>query len=168
GFPSANIQMLLDNQATRANILAGLHSLAARTNRRGMAVFAVSTHSSQSSFRTYEGNRIQRGEVASLLGQVPGRVWSLFAVCFADSYNVPGVTGPNRVATFSSAGGEETWESSAGSDFVRAMVKEAMLEGKANTSIEASFNYARAEMAKDQTGHPSMNDQVPGPFNLKG
>jgi hypothetical protein len=167
GFPSGNIQMLIDSQATRANILAGLHSLIARTNRNGIAVFAVSTHSSQTSFRTYEGNRIQRSEVASLLGQVPGRVMSIFAVCYADSYNTPGVTGPNHEAVFSSAGSEETWENSSGSDFVRAFVVEAMLEHKAvNDSVEAAFTYADHEMLQNGTGHPSISDQVPGNFVL--
>jgi hypothetical protein len=90
----------------------------------------------------------------------------MFAVCYADSYNVPGVTGRNRIATFSSAGSEETWESSAGSDFVRAMVKEAMLEGKASDSIEGSFGYANGQMLHDGTGHPSINDQIPGNVKL--
>lgn len=167
GYPAGNIQMLIDGQATRNNIIAALHSLASRTNRNGTAFFGVSTHSSQSSFRTYEGNRIQRSEIASLLGHVPGHVVSVFAVCFADSYNTPGVTGPNRIAVFSSAGGEETWESSAGSDFVRGMVKEGMLEDKESSrSVESAFNYARAEMQHNGTGHPSMNDQIPGNFAL--
>ncbi len=167
GFPAGNIQMLIDSQATRSNILAGLHSLISRTARNGTAVFAVSTHSSNTSFRTYEGNRIQRDEVASLLGQVPGRLLAIFAVCFADSYNIPGVTGPNHVAVFSSAGGEETWENSAGSDFIRAFVLEAMLDHKAaNSSVEAAFTYADHEMLANGSGHPSINDQVPGNFIL--
>src|SRR5437588_221362 len=81
-------------QATRPAVLGGLRSLAARTSPKGTAVFMVATHSSTTSFRTVEGARIQRYEVASLLGQVHGRLWSLFAVCYAGAYNVPGVTGP--------------------------------------------------------------------------
>jgi len=166
GFPAPNIQMLLDSQATRNNILAALASLANRTSRNGIAVFGVSTHSSQTSFRTYEGNRIQRSEVASALGRVPGRVLSIFAVCYADSYNTPGVTGANHLAVFSSAGGEETWENSAGSDFIRAFVGEAMLQHKAGNSVEAAFAYAQHEMLANNSGHPSMSDGVPGSFVL--
>jgi hypothetical protein len=167
GFPAGNIQMLIDSQATRASILNGLTSLANRTSRSGTAVFAVSTHSSQDSFRTYEGNRITRSQVASAIGRIPGRVLSIFAVCFADSYNTPGVTGPNHVAVFSSAGGEETWENSQGSDFIRGFVLEAMLEHKAaNDSVEAAFTYADHEMLAAGSGHPSINDQVPGNFVL--
>ncbi len=167
GYPASNIQTLIDGQATRNGILAGLHSLAARTSPKGTAVFMVATHSSQTSFRTYEGARIQRSEVAQLLGQVRGRLWSLFAVCYAGSYNVPGVTGANRVAVFGSAANEETWENSAGSDLVRYMVGEAMLEKKANSSVEAAYKFGADKMYSDQMGHPSMNDQVPGPLVLK-
>ena len=167
GFPASNIQTLIDGQATRGAILNGLHSLAARTSPKGTAVFMVATHSSQTSFRTYEGARIQRSEVAQLLGQVRGRLWSMFAVCFAGSYNVPGVTGANRVAVFGSAANEETWENSAGSDLVRYMVGEAMVEGKANSSVEAAYKYGADKRYSDQLGHPSMNDQMPGPLVLK-
>jgi hypothetical protein len=167
GFPSSNIQMLIDGQATRNAILAGLRSLAARTSPNGKAVFLVATHSSQTSFRTYEGNRIQRSEVASLLGQVRGKLWSTFAVCYAGAYSVPGITGPNRIAVFGSSSTEETWENSAGSDLVRYMIGEAMLEGKANSSVEAAYNYGAGKMYEDQLGHPSMNDQIAGPFSLK-
>jgi len=165
GFPAGNIALLLDSQATRSNILNALASLANRTASNGIAVFGVSTHSSQSSFRTYEGARIQRSEVAGALGRVPGRVLSIFAVCYADSYNVPGVTGANRVAVFSSAGGEETWENAQGSDFVRAFVGEAMIQHKAGKTVEDAFNYARAEMLAHNSGHPSMNDHI-GSFVL--
>ena len=91
----------------------------------------------------------------------------LFAVCYAGSYNVPGVSGANRVAVFGSAANEETWESSAGSDLVRYMVGEGMVQGKANSSVEAAYKYGADKMYANQMGHPFMNDQVPGPLVLK-
>jgi len=166
GFPPQNIQTLLEGQATRGAVLAGLRSLAARTSRNGIAVFSVAAHSSTDSFRTIEGARVTKYEVANALGSIRGRVWSVFAMCYAGSYAVPGITGPGRVATFSSAANELTWESgSAGSDLVRLMVHDAMLDGKAPRSVESAFDYAKTAM--NAVGHsPVMSDGVPGDLVL--
>lgn len=166
GFPPQNIQVLLEAQATRGAVLAGLRSLAARTSSHGIAVFSAAAHSSTDSFRTYEGARVSKYEVANALGSIRGRVWSMFAMCDAGSYAVPGITGPNRVATFSSAANELTWESgAAGSDLVRYMVHDGMLGGKASTSVEQAFAYGQTIM--NHLGHsPVMSDGVPGDLVL--
>ncbi len=166
GFPPENIQTLLESQATRGNVLAALHSLASRTSSNGIAVFSIATHSSPDSFRTYEGDRISKYEVANAIGSIRGRVWSMFAMCDAGAYAVPGTTGPGRVATFSSASNELTWESgSAGSDLVRLMVHDGMIDGKAPRSVESAFAYAKTIMNAE--GHtPQISDGVPGDLVL--
>jgi hypothetical protein len=162
GFPPQNIQTLVDSQATRGNVLAALHSLAARTSSNGIAVFSVSAHSSSDSFRTFEGDRVTKYEVANALGSIRGRVWANFAVCYAASYDVPGITGAGRVATFSSAANELTWGSASyGSDLIHLMVHDGMIDGKAPSSVESAFAYAKPIMnSEDHT--PQISDGVPG------
>jgi hypothetical protein len=156
--------MLIDGQATRSAILSELRSLAARTSSSGIAVFGLASHSSQSSFRTTEGARISAGELATNLGAVRGRMWNILSTCYAAGYDIPGVTGPGRVATFSSSSSALTWEAgSAGTYIVRSMVVEGMIEGKAATSVEDAFNYSKR---KEPSRAPIISDGVGGELEL--
>jgi hypothetical protein len=164
GFPAGNIVTLLDGQATRPAILSELRSLARRSSSNGIAVFALASHSSPTSFRTVEGARISATELGSHLRAVPGKMWNILTTCYAGGYDVPGVSGPGRVATFSSSSNNLTWEAgSAGTYIVRAMVVDGMINGKAGSSVEAAFNYARN---KEPSRGVVMNDGISGNFAL--
>jgi len=164
GFPQNNIVTLLDGQATRPAILAELKSLARRSSANGIAVFALASHSSPTSFRSVEGARISAAELGSHLRAVPGKMWNILTTCYAGGYDVPGVSGPGRVATFSSSSSELTWElGSAGTYIVRAMVVDGMINGKAGSSVEDAFNYARN---KEPSRGVVMSDGISGNFSL--
>lgn len=162
GFRPQNIEMLIDAQATRGAILGGLDSLAARTSSSGIAVFAIAGHSTSRSFAAFDGTRVSKYEFAAALGRVRGRVWSLFALCHAGAYDLPGTSGPGRVATFSSSASDVTFDGAGGSAFVEAMVVEGMIDQHAASSVEAAYGYARLLLG----GTEIMDDGVPGELVL--
>ena len=167
GFRSSDVVVLLDGQATRARILAELQRLVARTPADGIAVFAAASHGAGSSFRTADGARLYASELGRYLGSIRAPVWTALAMCYAAGFAVPGVVGDNRIATFSSAADEKTFEAGeAGSDMFSAMLREAMIEGRAPRSVESAFLYARSSLARWTNNLPVMSDGVSGDLVL--
>jgi hypothetical protein len=167
GFRSSDIVMLLDGQATRPRILSELQSLVNRTPADGLAVFAAASHGAGTSFRTAEGARLYASDLGRYLGQIHAPVWTALAMCYAAGFAVPGVVGPNRIATFSSAANALTYEiGAAGSELFYAMVKQGMIDAGAPRSVETAFNFARRTLSADNTNLPVMSDGVPGELVL--
>jgi hypothetical protein len=169
GFKTENIQTLVEGQATRGGILSALDRFASRTSGNGLAVFHISTHSSSgdSTFATGGGGRISRHELAAKLGRVRGKLWSNLAMCYAGSYNLPGVSGKNRIAFFSSKATERTWQvGGAGTWMTIYMIKKGMLDRKAS-SVEQAYHYAKNALKSDAPGRiPLMSDGISGDVKL--
>jgi hypothetical protein len=172
GFPRANIKMLLDGQATKAAIERELAALAERSPADGVAVFAVATHTrkhrGQNELLTADGGRISAAELGTALGRVRSKMWVALPTCYAAGYAVPGIVGKGRVATFASPSTQPTYQlGSAGSYLVINMVREAMLEGHATGSVEASFRWAEATLRKAHPDRvPIIDDGVEGELVL--
>jgi hypothetical protein len=172
GFPKRNITLLTEGAATRSAILNGIHSLAARTPASGIAVFAVATHTrirgGENKLVAADGELIGAHELAGAIGQVKAKTWTALATCYAQGYGLPGIVGHDRIATFGSSAHQLTYQlGSAGSYMIINMVREAMLDGHAPRSIEASFEYARATLQRSHPDRvPVMSDGVPGDLAL--
>ena len=167
GFHSSDIVVLRDGQATRPRILSELQRLVARTPADGIAVFAAASHGAGTSFRTAEGARLYASDLGRYLGRIRAPVWTALAMCFAAGFAVPGVVGPNRIATFSSAANQLTYEiGGAGSELFYAMIRQGMIDAGAPRSVESAFNFARATLARDYSNLPVMSDGVPGELVL--
>ena len=172
GFKESNIQVLTEGKASRTGILNGLSSLSARSKSNGIAVFLLATHSGQSggdlTFATGGGGRISRHELASHLGRVKGRLFSMLPTCYSKGYALPGVVGKNRIAVFSSSADEYTWQmGGAGSWLVYYMVKHAMVNRKAPQSVEKSFAWAKAKINAELAERaPILSDGIPGDLVL--
>ena len=163
GFHSSDIVVLRDGQATRPRILSELQRLVARTPSDGIAVFAAASHGAGTSFRTAEGARLYASDLGRYLGRIRAPVWTALAMCYAAGFAVPGVVGPNRIATFSSAANQLTFEiGGAGSELFYAMIRQGMIDAGAPRSVESAFNFAHATLAKDYSNLPVMSDGVPG------
>ena len=95
-------------------------------------------------------------------------MWVALPTCYAGAYALPGIVGPNRIATFSSAADSVSYElGPAGSWLILYMVEYAMLEGEAPRSVESSFAYARAAIGRvNENRVPFMVDRIPGDFVL--
>jgi hypothetical protein len=168
GFPEANIVLLTEREATASRILAELDRLAARVPPDGRAVFAFAGHTrlvgGVPHFVAADGGLIPAGTIAAKLARVRAPTWVALPTCFAGGYALPGIIGPRRIATFSSSADQETYElGSAGSWLILYMVEYAMLDGVAPQSVEASFDYARAAIAKvNPDREPFMVDGIAG------
>lgn len=171
GFPASNIHVLLEGQATRGAILGALDRLAARSMSSGTAVVSITTHSGHSSsgtsMRAWDG-RVYAGELASRLGRVRGKLFTVLPTCYSGGYALPGVVGANRIAVFSSSSDERSWQvGEAGSWVIRYMVLKGMIEGGAPTSVESAFNYSVRELKEDAPGRvPIIRDGIPGDLRL--
>jgi len=172
GFPEANVVVLTDAEATAARILTELDRLAARSPADGRAVFAYAGHTRMMGgvphFVAGDGGLIPAGTVAAKLARVRAPMWVALPTCYAGAYALPGIIGPNRIATFSSAADSESYElGPAGSWLILYMVEYAMLDGEAPQSVEASFAYARAAIDKvNPDREPFIVDRIPGDFVL--
>lgn len=172
GFAPQNITMLLNEQATRPAILSALRALAARTPTDGLAVFAAATHTRRAratnQLATAEGGRISATELGAHLAAVRSPAWIALPTCYAGGYAVRGIVGPGRVATFASSADRPSYQAGAAGSFLFVhMVRKAMLERRAPSSVEAAFAYARSELERNHPDHvPSMSDGVPGELVL--
>lgn len=172
GFREENITMLLEHQATKPAILAGLRSLAARTPSNGVAVFAAATHTSRwggtNSLATAEGERISAGVLASHLREVQAPAWIALPTCYAAGYALPGIVGFNRIATFASSADRESYQAGdAGSFLFVHMVRRAMIEGRAPSSVESAYAFAHSELSRRYPEYtPSISDGYPGDLVL--
>jgi hypothetical protein len=166
GFKGENIDMLAD--PTRSQILDGLASLNTRTSGNGIAVFLLSTHSSRrtgtATFATGGGGRISAPELASFLAHVPGKLVSLIPTCYAGAYKLPGIVGAGRLAVFSSDADEYSYQlGAAGSWLVLYMVRYAMLQKKAPSSVEAAYRWTKATLDESAPNRsPNMSDGIAG------
>jgi caspase domain-containing protein len=172
GFKRENITMLLDGAASRAAIRAGLDSLAQRTPTDGIAVFAVATHTrrhgGQNELLTADGLRISASELALSLGRVRSRLWTALPTCYSAGYALPGIVGPNRIATFASSADEPSYQLGEGGSFlILNMVRKAMIERQAPTSVEDAFRWARDTLKEESPSNvPTMSDGIPGELRL--
>jgi hypothetical protein len=166
GFRGENISLLLNEQATRPAILSALRTMAARTPANGIAVFAIATHTRRSGgtnqLATAEGARISAHELASHLAAVRSRTWIAMPTCYAGGYALPGIVGPNRIATFSSSANEQSYQAGAAGSFLFIhMVRRAMLESHAPYSVESAFAFAQDEIQRQHPDHvPSISDGI--------
>jgi hypothetical protein len=172
GFPESNVVVLTEGEATASRILTELDRLAARSPADGRAVFSFAGHTRMMGgvphFVTADGGLIPAGTIAAKLARVRAPMWVALPTCYAGAYALPGIIGPNRVATFSSAADQESYElGPAGSWLILYMVEYAMLDGEAPQSVEASFAYARRAIDKvNPDREPFMVDRIPGDFVL--
>jgi len=172
GFPEANVTVLLEGEATTSRILSELDRLAARSPSDGKAVFSFAGHTrligGVPHFVTADGGLIPAGTIAAKLARVRAPMWVALPTCYAGGYALPGIIGPNRIATFSSAANAESYElGPSGSWLMLYMVGYGILEREAPRSVESAFLYARAAIDKvNPDREPFMVDDVPGDFVL--
>ena len=171
GFDPGDIIMLLDGDATRARVLRAIDELAATSTDESISVLSFAAHSYPSAngatMRLWDG-RVSAAEIAQHVGRLRGRVWSTFATCYAGAYAVGGITGERRIAIFSSSASSTSLQlGNAGSFTVLYVARYAMIDGKADDSVESAFRYARDHIALADPGQiPRMDDRIAGELVL--
>lgn len=173
GFPARSTTMLLDGEATRGAVLAGIAGLAERLGPEDRAVVAFAGHTRRKDGENYlltgDGHAISASELARAVGRIRAPTWVALPTCYAAGFDLPGIVGPNRIATFGARADEYTYETTRyGHSFmVQYMVREAMLGGRASGSVQEAFAYAEREL-QDRYGRfvPVMEDGIGEPFRL--
>lgn len=183
GFSTSNIKLLLDSQATDANIKAGIDWLIANSGPGSSVVFFYSGHGSRSTtdmdgdaekqdecIIPWELSRIWDGYLASKFAQLTStNNWICFDSCYSGGMNDIGNGG--EVVTMACGEKEYSYESSSIGHgyFTWLMIERGMRlgEGDANgdgvVTVEEGFNFAKANIGAYATRqHPVIKDGVTG------
>jgi hypothetical protein len=167
GYKEENITVLTNSKATKGAILHELDRLAARTSGKGLAVVSISSHSGVSggdmTFATGGGGRVSRAELAARLKKVRGKLWTTISTCYSGAYDTPGITGSNRIAVFTAAKDELSYQNAAGSVTIVYMIQRGMIEHGIR-SIEDAYQFAKSEMTKAGASSkvPILRDGIAG------
>jgi hypothetical protein len=181
GVPAQHRILLLDHQATADNIRSGLAWLTGRASADATVVFFYSGHVRQvtgdadrdgeatdEAIVAADGAAVYDGEVASILRNLDARsVWLGIAGCYGSGFDDALAAG--RVLTAAAAEPDLAYENSAlgHSYLVEYMVHRAMLQGRASGSVQESFSWAQAQIAKDYPNRqPVMVDRSRAPMVL--
>lgn len=186
GFSTSEITMLIDGQATHANILAGLDWLIANAGPDTHVVFYYSGHGSRSSSNMdsdaerqdeciipWELSRLWDGTLASKFAQVNSNyIWIGFDSCYSGGMtDIAALDGAGKVVTMACSEKEYSYESSSIGHgyFTWLMVERGMrlgygdANGDGVVTVEEGFTYCKNNIgAYSKRQHPVMNDGFTG------
>jgi len=186
GFSSSSITLLLDTQATDANIRAGIEWLVANSGPDSHVVFYYSGHGSRSTKNMdddpekqdeciipHELSRIWDGELANYFARLTSNyVWIAFDSCYSGGMDdIADKAGADKVVTMACAEGEYSYESSSIGHgyFTWLMVERGMrlvygdADGNGVVTVEEGFNYCVLNIgAYTRRQHPVMADGFSG------
>lgn len=191
GFPSANIKMLLNGQATYANIIGAVDWLLANETSASTAVFYYSGHGTHKTgdpdgdgeaddeaIVPWELSRLYDGTLANKFAYLDSlKSWFSFDSCYSGGMDDAGITGTGTVDTMACRYNELAGESSSVRNgfFTYLMVDRSMRLGYGDTNgnglieTEEAFNYAKNNMyLYSSSQHPVVNDQYSGSQYIGG
>lgn len=174
GVPPENRLLLRDGQATADGIRRSVDWLVSRAGPDATAVFFYGGHVrkigvTSEAMVAADGGLIEDRELGERLSHLNARrSWIAIAACFGAGFTE--VLAPGRVLTGAAPADALAYESSefGRSYMVQYMVREAMLEKRAASSVQAAFAYAITELAKEHPGRqPVQLDAGFGPLDLR-
>ena len=181
GVPASHRLMLLDQQATADNVRGALTWMANRASADSTVVFFYSGHVRQvagdadrdgevidEAIVAADGDNVFDGQVADLLHGIEARsAWIGVAACYGAGFD--DALAPGRILTAAAGENDVAYENSSlgHSYMVEYMVRRAMLQGKAPSSVQDAFAWARAQIARDYPNRqPAILDRSRGPVVL--
>jgi caspase domain-containing protein len=181
GVPASHRLVLLDKQATGDNIRGALAWLVGRASHDSTVAFFFSGHVRQvagdpdrdgevvdEAMVAADGDNVYDGQVADLLQGLEARsAWIGIAACYGAGFE--DALAPGRILTAAAGENDVAYENSSlgRSYMVEYMVRRAMLQGKAPSSVQESFAWARAQIARDYPNRqPAILDRSRGPVVL--
>jgi hypothetical protein len=174
GVPAENRLVLLDGQATAARIRDAIGWLSSRAGPDATAVFFYGGHVRKlgpltEAIVTADGAVIDDRQLEEHLSHVAARrMWIAMASCFGGGFTE--VLAAGRVLTGAAPADALAYETTEyGRSFlVQYMVREAMIEKRAASSVQAAFAYATTELARRHpTRLPVQIDLAGGPLDLR-
>lgn len=194
GWRDDHVLLLTDAMATRENIVEAIRWLQRKTDDDSVSVFHYTGHTKQWPNWDVDGDgektdealwpsdnrHISDGEWAALMAPIAGPMWINIGACEAAGYLDPGVAGPNRIVTFSSAEDQKSYEDPGAGHSVWGY--ELVINGLRRThgdtngdgavTVEEAVNFAiprAASRTQNQRYGPQtggVDDRVEGDFHL--
>lgn len=165
GWAADHIKMLVDGDATAANILAGMDWLVEKSTPTSFSVFHFSGHTKQAEAGHSDGDNeqfheflwarnnqfVSDREVGARMRALRGHAWINMSNCEAAGFE-DGFAGPTKLFTAASREDEKGYEryETGKSILTGLMVEEALLGGRGDTdgnkrvSLQEAFAYAAA------------------------
>jgi hypothetical protein len=187
---SDHVKLLLDSEATYANILAAIAWLADKEDANDIVLLSFSGHGDPRGYIApydayYAETWIASGELRNRLAALEsGKTVIILQTCFAGLYEA-NLSGSGRVVLMSSRSDEESWETSAlGNSFFGYYILEAFrnftdadANGDYELSVEEIFRYAAPKTESYSTErfnqqwitniqHPLESDSYSGELSL--
>jgi hypothetical protein len=179
GVASDHRMLLLDRDASAANIRGGFGWLTSRAAPDDVAVVFFAGHAAH--VRGNSGDRrrdvaliaaddvaVPQSELGRLLSPLRARsAWLAMAACYGAEFD--GLLAPGRILTAAAGRDQLAYENDAmpHSYLVEYMVQRAMIDGAAPRSVEEAFGWARTEIARHYPGRePTMIDGRSTPLVL--
>ncbi len=174
GVPGENRVVLRDREANRATIVAGLDWLTAHAGPDAVAVVFYAGHvrklgSGVEAIVASDGALMTDGELANELTRLQARrSWIGIAACYAGGFTE--VRAPGRILTGAAPAHSLAYENAdfGRSYMVEYMVRRAMIERRADGSVEAAFGFAHRELERDYPNRlPVQYDWHDGDLDLQ-
>ena len=174
GVPGQNRLLIRDGQATAGTIRAAADWLRAHAGPDAVAVFFYAGHvrklgGGTEAIVASDGGLVSDADLASILQPMQAkRAWIGIAACYGGGFTE--VLAPGRVLTAAAPSNEIAYENErfGRSYLVEYMVRRAMIENRASSSVEAAFAWAKAEIARDYPNRvPVQFDDDPAELDLR-
>lgn len=173
GVPASQQVVLAERDATTARILGALDWLVANAGPDATAVFFFAGHvkhlgrDSQAMVGS-DGGLVSDLQLAARLDRLQAaRTWLVFAACYGGGFAEALRAG--RILTAAADGQSLAYEDSGlgHSYLVEYMVRQAMVERRADASVETSFAYAARAIRREHPNRvPVQYDRLPGELAL--
>ena len=174
GVPAERRVVLRDERATADTVRTALDWLVAHAGPDATVVFFYAGHirslgGGTEAIVAADGGTITDDEVAQRLSTLQARrAWIGLAACYAGGFTE--VLASGRVLTAAAAENSLAYEneSHGRSYLVEYMIRRAVIERRADSSVEAAFRYAEAELRRDYPNRvPVQFDNADGELDLR-
>ena len=157
GSPTSQRRVLRDGEATPQAILQAFDWLVANAGPDATAIVFYAGHArttdGQESLVGADGRLIRDGALADrLAGLEARRAWIVISACFGGGFTE--LLAPGRVLTAAAPAGERAYETTAyrASYLVEYMVRRALVNREAASSLQEAFNWTRAQLEREHPG----------------
>jgi hypothetical protein len=170
--PSSHRRVLRDGQATRGSLVQALDWLVRTAGPEDTAVFFFAGHvgkvtSTREAIVLSDGAAVTDAELAQMLRPLAARTWIVIAACYGGGFTE--MLAPGRILTGGAGANSLAYENSGfgHSYLVEYMIRRAMVERRAASSVEAAFAWASAELRREHPDRmPVQHDQASGELRL--
>lgn len=173
GVPGDQRLLITDRAANAETIERAIEWLVAHAGPKATAVFFYAGHVRKLERTTEtivaaDGRLVTDARVAELLAPLAApRAWIAIAACYGGGFTE--VLAPGRILTGAAGADDLAYENVdyGRSYLVEYMVRRAMVDGEAPSSVEASFAYAAGAIARDHPNRiPFQEDWLDGELAL--